>query len=473
MKCRNGKKHLFFSAPIGSTSLILFIPVALLLLSNLMAYAASRSSPAPTIQNEWRTGYWIWRMSGRQSEIVSGEADFLYVDAGSIYPPRNQRPMAVTAYWPLHLPKAAFYFALLRAETPSVPLGDVIPEILRTYRGIKDKASEAGQRVEGLQLDIDCPTDSLGEYARFLEKLRAALNPDEKLSITALLDWFRPDTKVSEVLQQVDEYVPQFYDVGGIGSAEDSGIAIPVDSSRWATVFNSYSRPYKIGIATFGRISSSCIGGEGSGLVQERKFIREYDSYDFIREKGLKLVSESHSKSGEKIYRFDVPGRPRLFLQCSESKEMIEVVVPTRDSVFSAYDAAKQFGGFCNGAIFFRWPSRNEALILQPQEVRRILDGKESATELAIEAEDGFCAAVSCSNIYLQRIGNRFLPTSISLHIRSSSNLDYFVPREALKTRLAGPKRIEITLPPFTGEPRVYLGRAVSKEPVTFGLEEK
>jgi hypothetical protein len=128
--------------------------------------------------------------------------------------------------------------------------------LVERYRAVKQQADAAGQRVAGFQLDFDCPEARLQEYARFLQHLRDALPADEWLSITALLDWFRPGTRVGEVLQWVDEYVPQFYDVGAVAGEEGTEIAMPIDAGKWAPVFNAFGRPYRIGISVFGRIGS-------------------------------------------------------------------------------------------------------------------------------------------------------------------------------------------------------------------------
>ena len=47
----------------------------------------------------------------------------------------------------------------------------------------------AGNRVEGLQIDFDAATSGLGRYAAFLREVRRRLPPRAKLSVTGLLDW--------------------------------------------------------------------------------------------------------------------------------------------------------------------------------------------------------------------------------------------------------------------------------------------
>lgn len=445
----------------------------------MMAYSALGDSPDQAKQHEWKTGYWIWRMNDRPAgNLVKGmETDLLYVDAGSLIIPRNPDRASVEMKWPERLPKASVYFALLRAETVFLPPVGIIPQVVTGYMAFKEKAVAAGQQLKGLQLDFDCPTDNLGEYALFLKQLREALPAGDQLSITALLDWFRPGTKIAEVLQRVDEYVPQYYDVGisGIsgssGGVDDiTGAATPIDPSKWAPIFNSHSRPYRIGISIFGRMSTSCTDEEGAA-VRKKSYIRDYSTVEMISRRGLRLTGEAGTRAGEKILQFKATGQDR-YSGCPGFKETVEMTIPTRESVFSAYNAAKQFGGWCTGVIFFRWPSENEAMVLSPDEVQSIIaEGKMPPSQSTVEVEDGFCAAVSCVNLYLRRIGDRFSPNPLTFRIHSSKDIEYILPGEGIKSGLAGRRTIQVILPPYAGDPRVYLGRVISREPASFDLE--
>jgi hypothetical protein len=417
-------------------------------------------------------------MSERQSGSVfkGAKTDLLYVDAGSLHALGNPKSRMNT-WWPKQLPKASAYFALLRVEAAATPPEDIISGMITGYLSLKKEALGDGQRLIGLQLDFDCPTERLGEYARFIKQLRKSLPSEDRLSITALPDWFRSGTRIADVLQWVDEYIPQFYDLGNPGAGDkNAGIATPIDSSTWAPIFDSYSRPYRIGIATFGRISVLCISEDNTASVQtiRRKFIREYDSFEMARQEGLELISETRSQSGERIVRFNAARRPGGYSQCVDSKEIIEMIIPTRESVLAAYDSAKQFGGFCCGVVFYRWPSENEAMVLSPDEVSdSISGGKLPQVRTTIETEDGFCAAVSCVDLYLRRSGDRLSPVPLSLRIHSSTDLEYFIPREGLDGKLVDRRTLEIRLPAYLGDPRIYLGRAVSREQAAYSPEGK
>lgn len=85
------------------------------------------------------------------------------------------------------------------------------------------------------------------------------------------------------------------------------------------------------------------------------------------------------------------------------SNEMIKMVIPTQQSVSSAYSAAKAMGGFCSGVVFFRHQIGNEALALSPAEISRRISGRGSMSEATtVEADDGFCVAVSCIDLFVR-----------------------------------------------------------------------
>src|SRR5262249_2448283 len=83
------------------------------------------------------------------------------------------------------------------------------------------QAERAGLQVIGVQVDFDCPTQTLPEYAQLLQQLHAALRPSfPALSITALPTWYG-SRNISGVLQAVDFAVPQYYEPE-IGKTRDT-----------------------------------------------------------------------------------------------------------------------------------------------------------------------------------------------------------------------------------------------------------
>ncbi len=61
--------------------------------------------------------------------------------------------------------------------------------IAHHYRQQKWAWQAQGAIVRGLQIDYDCPTSRLTNYAAWLAVLRSEISPQEELSITGLPDW--------------------------------------------------------------------------------------------------------------------------------------------------------------------------------------------------------------------------------------------------------------------------------------------
>ncbi len=454
------------------------VMVFLTVLIGLFSTARTESTPVrkSLVPLTWNIGYWHWRARWHEGTPVSdANTDLLYVEVG--FPPPvgvvAHRRWPVRATWPRNLPQAMAYLVLLRWEGATVPSVESAARIVETYRAVKEQAGAAGQRVTGFQLDFDCPVARLEEYARFLHHLRDALPAEDWLSITALLDWFRPGTRVADVLQRVDEYVPQFYDVGAAAGAEGTEIAMPIEPAKWAPIFNAYGRPYRIGISVFGRIGSIQEGvrDPSTGPSQRKRYFRELRPLDILNRRELRPAGESRSQAGETILRFNVDREAAAQSCCFLAGERIEVVLPTADSVLKAYRAAQAFGGFCTGVVFFRWPADNDAMILRPAEVRQALaTGTLVTGPCTLEAVDGLCSAVSCVDLYL-RLGDRFPTRPISIRLLAGANLEYFLPAEHVRARVTGRRRIEVRLPAYVSLPRLRLGRAVTRQPAPFHLE--
>lgn len=478
-----------FHGPASVTKRLL---VAVVFLATLGMTPHCEAAESHAAQPEWKIGYWLWE--GYSTPPASeAKVDLLYVQAGTFgsSPPipvgkdlstpssENLPPvrLAEVAQWPTHLPQAEAYFAVWRNESPVSPGTDLVPKLVQQYQELKHRAARAGQHLIGLQIDHDSPTNLLDEYARFLKALREALPKEDLISITALLDWFRPDTRIGEVLQWVNEYIPQFYDVDADRTAQTPlRIGKTIDAAQWAPIFNSYGRPYRIGIATFGRVAIV-----KSQFVKEleRRYFRDLSPLEVGSHKALAFVSERRTEAGELVARYNVSRQMDISDHPLSLGDAIEMILPTQESVYAAYAAAKALGGLCAGVTFFRWPGAFEALVLLPDEVQNIISRKKpTARDIAIEAEDGGCTKVGCADLYV-RLGDRFPPKPISLRITTSSQLQYVLPTEfshrmeRIHIRIAGPRTLEIRLPPYAGVPRIYVGRVITRDQARFTLRSQ
>lgn len=436
------------------------------------------------VGQEWKVGFWDWRQGSDNPTCLpetGSPVDLLYLLVGNItvFSQPNVE-LEATSRLPANSPRAAAVFLVWRFIDTNSPPIEFAGSLARQYALLKAKAVQQGLPVVGIQLDYDCPTGKLLEFSQFVQALRQMLPKEDRLSVTALLDWFRPDTGVEQVLSLVDEFVPQFYDAKATDSAKPdrqdlpAEIAKPVDPVYWATIFNAFQRPYRIGVASFGRM----IGRPKPGAMKSGKPVSSQFLFGTLLELSaeVKLAKPkvSINPAGERIVRYLVEGlKDNKGNLTPDWLASIDVIVPTKESVQRAYQAAQAMGGWCRGVVFFRWPLRDESRVLGPDEVLRAIQGKDMFQEEArVETEDGFCAAVHCANLYL-RPKNRFAEEPVVYIIRSSVPLEYFLPDHGTPVNMMGASELLVTLPPHCGNARITLGRAVTREAAVFSVLEK
>lgn len=214
--------------------------VLALLLVALAGAACGPSRASEERPRSWTVGFWYWSSWGAPDRL-EGAVDSVYLLA------RGGLPESV--------PPAREYWLVYRYDRQAVPEGDAAAQFLNDVGRGLSAARRRAIPVRGVQFDIDSPTAALPKYAAFLREARRELPRGMEVSITALLDWFRPGTAIGDVIREVDEFAPQFYD---IADPERSGpaIAAPIDAARWGPVFNRFQKPFRIGISTFGRVRS-------------------------------------------------------------------------------------------------------------------------------------------------------------------------------------------------------------------------
>jgi hypothetical protein len=103
-----------------------------------------------------------------------------------------------------------------------------------------------GNQVQGIQIDFDSKTNSLKEYAIFLQKLRQKLPQQYRLSITGLLDWtnFKDQNTLTLFRQNIDELVIQTY----------QGTTTIPNYPEYLKRISAMQLPYKIGFVQNGLV---------------------------------------------------------------------------------------------------------------------------------------------------------------------------------------------------------------------------
>ena len=106
----------------------------------------------------------------------------------------------------------------------------------------------AGVRLAGVEIDFDCATARLPQYARLLDQLRADWPIGLRLSITALPAWLDAPA-LPDLLRIVDESVLQVHAV----QAPATGLFDPDAARRWIDTYAQRSpKPFDVALPAYG-----------------------------------------------------------------------------------------------------------------------------------------------------------------------------------------------------------------------------
>lgn len=118
----------------------------------------------------------------------------------------------------------------------------------------------------GVEIDHDCATSRLPDYAHFLQSLRPTLLSGERLSITALPTWL-DSGELNALIAQADEAVLQVHAV----QSPRAGLFDPQRARSWLSLFAGHTdKPWRVALPAYGtRVSWNEQGGV-SAIESER-----------------------------------------------------------------------------------------------------------------------------------------------------------------------------------------------------------
>ncbi|WP_233874548.1 DUF3142 domain-containing protein [Paraburkholderia adhaesiva] len=125
-----------------------------------------------------------------------------------------------------------------------------------------------GVTVAGVEIDYDCATSHLADYARFLQTLRGAISTDGAihLTVTALPTWLQ-SPELDVLLASSDEAVLQLHAV--MNPVE--GLFDPERAFRWAAAFaQRTSRPWRVALPAYGSRVTWGVDGRIVAIESER-----------------------------------------------------------------------------------------------------------------------------------------------------------------------------------------------------------
>ncbi len=144
----------------------------------------------------------------------------------------------------------------------------------------------AGVHADGVEIDFDCPSSRLADYAKLLATIKPQLPGDATLSITALPAWIgAPD--LAAVLAQSDESVLQVHAV----SDPKHGLFDASQAQQWIAAFaKETAKPFRVALPAYGSALVLDQNGKQHGVESEAA----------LAEPGqrLELYSDPHAVAG-------------------------------------------------------------------------------------------------------------------------------------------------------------------------------
>lgn len=136
--------------------------------------------------------------------------------------------------------------AVLRIEgtRPRAQPEALAADMLRIVQRWRD----GGAIVHGVEVDHDCASAGLAEYAAWLQRFRAALGPEPALSITALPSWLEVPDSLAQLREVADETVLQVHALDARRlSLIDTG-----QSLQWAQAWQTHAaRPFRLALPAY------------------------------------------------------------------------------------------------------------------------------------------------------------------------------------------------------------------------------
>ena len=302
-------------------------------------------------------------------------------------------------------------------------LGSLPPEqpacaIAAAYSEDAVRARADGATVTGVQIDFDYPTRLLPEYAVMLRSLKERLPADLHVSITGLPTW-AGSSRLSEVLDQVDFWVPQLYGAAIPEHISDPRpISSPVEVSRAVTKVSELQKPFYAGLSAYGY---ALLFDRQGGLVEVRG---DLDRSSVQRDPAFALDAtqtfQSSTGEGRSVYKAT---RPTVVEGSAvEEGEFLVFDEPTADLLRANATAARRAAGkHLLGICVFRLPSDTDATNLRIEDVADAIFDREGIFRSEIRAAQKQGGTVEVALLNSGTGGVRFGEGEMTLDILAGS----------------------------------------------------
>ncbi len=140
--------------------------------------------------------------------------------------------------------------------------------VRRAAEEILRQAREAGLRVAELQLDFDCPTRCLADYAEWVRQVKAVAG-EIPVTLTALPSWLDA-AGFRQLIAVADGYVLQVHSVVPPQSPEEiAPLCDPKKTRRWVVQAARQGKPFRVALPTYAYRVGFDAAGNYRGVAAE------------------------------------------------------------------------------------------------------------------------------------------------------------------------------------------------------------
>ncbi len=257
------------------------------------------------------------------------------------------------------------------------------------------RAESAGLNVQGVQLDIDCPTRLLPRYAALIRMIRSReprlrRGSGLQFSTTGLWSWLQSHEVVA-LSRELDFMVPQAYE-GLTGKSVDTmrTVSDPDSLRAGLPLAERLACPYWIGVPTYGHALVFDDQGAMLGVYHRLSAGDALRQSTFVQQQAFgadrlgRPASNPADWVGEEILKLkatqaDRFGRGKGYSLC--------YTIPTPEMVTKWAAILGSRGSGCQGVIVYRMPDAGSPMALSLNAVRQALEGRTSPSLVEVRTQ--------------------------------------------------------------------------------------
>lgn len=268
---------------------------------------------------------------------------------------------------------------VIRVEPSCSPLLETAPDEIAAAVLIGwQRAQVVGMQMAGLQIDWDVPSRLLPSYARFLERLRAALPHGTGLSCTGLVTWLDAPG-IAAVARAVDWWVPQCYSADlPTDPAIAEALVGRIDVGAVTVRCEKLGRPFRVGLPTFEQ--ASVWSADGHLLAAAVPIATE----EALAAGLVCDPPDQHGDDAERLLRFRVRSATSLAGRQLPVDARLLIGQPTVKSLRAQIDIVRaKAQQWCVGISLFRMPRPGDMPCLSTRQLRAAWTGTAETTSVS------------------------------------------------------------------------------------------